>query len=90
MESAFVSAIVLCILIWLFFYRINRKDPQTVYKIKVRYPNNTTRLVLNQSQYEQFVAWENSPDGFLTIGDDDSDHVRLERTKVCAVEVKKR
>lgn len=73
-----------------FVYRETKKPRDTVYRVRVKFHQNVkTKLVLNSTQWEQFQAWLNNPDGIYEIGDD-ANLAWLDRRHVVSVEMKKR
>lgn len=84
----------ICILLWTIVaiyesYKIKQKRNKPIsYSITIKYSFGQTKLVLNESQYEQFKAWLNQSEGIFQIGDDNN-QVTINRIYVAAVEVKK-
>lgn len=89
--SSWLSFLAVVILFALHRYWPMQRGPrETTYRVTVKFAHGIkTRLTLSPTQYEQFAAWLNQPDGIWTIGDD-SAMVTLDRAYVVSVEMKRK
>lgn len=74
----------------IFYFWQKNKHKELHHHVTIKFVGGSkTKLVLNDSQYEQLQAVLNQKEGLFEIGDD-LDNVKIYREHVCAVEVKKK
>lgn len=73
-----------------FVLYIDKRKKALAYHVKVKFAHGIkVKLVLNDSQWEQFKAWLNQVDGKFEIGDD-SQLVVLDRGFLVSVEMQRK
>lgn len=85
------AIVILVLLIAALVYLRGRQQPRTqAYHVKVKFAHGIkTKLVLNETQWEQFRAWLYQPDGIYDIGDD-KQSAWLDRSFLVSVEMKQK